>query len=205
MSQKGQVQVLILAGIVLLIAVAGGIFYLGRVTAPKSQTQTPVVTSSPQPSPTVSPTPSPNSTVNWKILNSEKCDFSLKYPDNWTSRTEPLLPPPGVIMSGSGRIGTSEFQRWCALLWVSMLGIDYNKWGRDLNQDFFVDINRTLKGSISYPTNITINSLDDLIKTHSTSTYNVQDKTFNILKGKYYEDETIAVIEKNSQSYISFV
>lgn len=33
--QKGQTQVLILAGIVILLAVAGGIFYLGRTTLPR--------------------------------------------------------------------------------------------------------------------------------------------------------------------------
>ena len=50
--QKGQAQVLILAGIVLLIVVAGGIFFMGRLTAPKPQI---VVTPSPQPTPTPQP------------------------------------------------------------------------------------------------------------------------------------------------------
>lgn len=71
--QKGQVQVLILAGIVILVAVAGGIFFLGRITAPKPQTQTPVTTSSPQPFPT-----SVDETANWKTYSTKEIYF--KYP-----------------------------------------------------------------------------------------------------------------------------
>lgn len=64
--QKGQAQVLILAGIVLVLALAGGIFFLGRITVPKPQPQN-VATSSSQLSSQVSttiptPTPSPTTT-----------------------------------------------------------------------------------------------------------------------------------------------
>lgn len=76
--QKGQAQVLILAGIVILIAVAGGIFFLGRITAPKPQT--PVVTSSPQPSPTPQSTPTSDETVNWKKYINTGYKFSMRYP-----------------------------------------------------------------------------------------------------------------------------
>lgn len=74
MNQKGQTGILILAGIVILVALAGGIFYLGRVTAPKPQPQN-VVTSSPQPSP--SPT---DETANWKTYTNTKYGYSIKYP-----------------------------------------------------------------------------------------------------------------------------
>lgn len=72
--QKGQTQVLILAGIVILIALAGGIFYLGRVTAPKSQN---VVTSSPQPSPlsTEAPAKVEDPTANWKTYTNNTLGF----------------------------------------------------------------------------------------------------------------------------------
>lgn len=78
--QKGQTQVLILAGIVILIAVAGGIFFLGRVTAPKPQL--PVATSSPQPSPTPDETVYTESdeTTNWKTYTNTNYGFSVKYP-----------------------------------------------------------------------------------------------------------------------------
>lgn len=79
--QKGQTQVLILAGIVILIAVAGGIFYLGRITGPKSQT--PVTTSSPQPSPTPDETVYTESdrSANWKTYNGKFVIF--KYARLW--------------------------------------------------------------------------------------------------------------------------
>lgn len=70
--QKGQAQVLILAGIVLAIALAGGIFYLGRISAPKPEN---VITSSPQPSPT------PDPTANWKTYTDINEGFSFKYPE----------------------------------------------------------------------------------------------------------------------------
>lgn len=85
-NQKGQAGILILVGIVILIAVAGGIFYLGRITAPKPHTQTPVTTSSPQPFPT--PTDAsrePNGsakTADWKTYI-RKNVFEIKYPPNW--------------------------------------------------------------------------------------------------------------------------
>lgn len=69
--QKGQAQVLILAGIVILLAVAGGIFYLGRITAPKLQNIT--TSPTPQPSPV-------DETANWKTYTNTKYGYSLKYP-----------------------------------------------------------------------------------------------------------------------------
>lgn len=84
--QKGQTQVLIVAGIVLFIAVAGGIFFLGRITAPKPQT--PVVTSSPQPSPTPQPTSTSDPTANWKTYTNTKYGYSLKYPQEFKLEEE---------------------------------------------------------------------------------------------------------------------
>ena len=90
--QKGQTQVLILAGIVILLALAGGIFFLGRLTAPK--TQTPVVTSSPQPSDlsTEASAKVENPTTNWKTYTNSTYGYSFKYPEDWsldTSKVEP--------------------------------------------------------------------------------------------------------------------
>lgn len=78
--QKGQTGILILAGIVLLLAVAGGIFFLGRVTAP----QIPVATFSPQPSPlsTETSVKEDDETTNWKTYTNDKYKFTLQYPPN---------------------------------------------------------------------------------------------------------------------------
>jgi hypothetical protein len=80
LAEGGQTQVLILAGIVILLLVAGGIFFLGRITAPKSEA--PVTTSSPQPSPTTDPN------VNWKTYTNARYGFSFKYPENLSIRSD---------------------------------------------------------------------------------------------------------------------
>lgn len=103
--QKGQVQVLILAGIVLTIALAGGIFYLGRISAPKPQN---VITSSPQPSP--APTDAnrePNGsaeTANWKTYTNTKIGFQIKYPPTFTKPALPSGIGPEIIFAN----GTEE-------------------------------------------------------------------------------------------------
>lgn len=81
LAEVGQAQVLILAGIVLVLALAGGIFYLGRISAPKPQN---VATSSPQPSPTLSPTTSPDPTANWKTYTDDQLGISFKYAPDYT-------------------------------------------------------------------------------------------------------------------------
>lgn len=85
LAEGGQVQVLIMAGIVILIAVAGGIFYLSRVSAPKPQIQTPVETSSPQPSPLSTETSMKveDPTANWKNFTYTIASISFKYPNSW--------------------------------------------------------------------------------------------------------------------------
>jgi len=87
--QKGQTQVLILAGIVILLTVASGIFFLGRVTVPKPEA--PVTTSSPQPSPlsTEAPAKVEDPTANWKTYTNTKIGYSLKYSPDWTLRECP--------------------------------------------------------------------------------------------------------------------
>lgn len=94
--QKGQTGILILTGIVILIAVVGGIFFLGRVTAPKPEA--PVTTSSPQPSASPQPTPTSDPTANWKTYASE-FGYSFKYPANfWITSVQ--TSKPGVATIG---------------------------------------------------------------------------------------------------------
>ncbi|MBI2039583.1 hypothetical protein HYT18_00745 [Candidatus Microgenomates bacterium] len=86
MNQRGQTQVLILAGIVILVAIAGGIFWLGRETLPRQdssgqavpESQAPVTT--PQPSPT-DETANPDSIgANWKTYTNNEFSFVIKHP-----------------------------------------------------------------------------------------------------------------------------
>ncbi len=73
--QKGQALVFILVGVLILAAIAGGAYYLGRQTTPKPQTSNPVVTSStPQPSPSQYKTTNLTSGFNWEE------HFTIKYP-----------------------------------------------------------------------------------------------------------------------------
>lgn len=95
--QKGQTQVLILAGIVVLIALAGGIFYLGRVTAPK-----------PQPSSTPSPTTIPDETANWKIYTNNQLGYTFKYSYNLSIKDEP--PSSGEITRQELRDTTADLE-----------------------------------------------------------------------------------------------
>lgn len=69
--QKGQIFIFLLIGI-LIIAAAGGAYYLGRSTSPKSS-PSPVITSpTPQPSPL-------DETTNWKTYTNDEFKFSFKY------------------------------------------------------------------------------------------------------------------------------
>jgi len=86
--QRGQTGILILVGVLLLVVVAGGAYYLGRQTSPKSPSA-PVVTSQiPQPTPAssfdVNPAPTgARETANWKIYTSSHANYSFKYPQEW--------------------------------------------------------------------------------------------------------------------------
>jgi len=67
---------MILLGILIIIAVAGGAYYLGTLKN-KPQTQNPVVTSQ-----TVPPSPSPISdlTANWKTYINTAYGYQISYP-----------------------------------------------------------------------------------------------------------------------------
>ncbi len=103
LAEGGQTQVLILAGIVILIAVAGGIFFLGRLTAPKPQTQTPVATPQPSPSPLSTKTPAKveDPTANWKTYTNTKIGFQIKYPPRFGPPVLPSGLDPTIYADGS--------------------------------------------------------------------------------------------------------
>ncbi len=97
--QKGQTPVLILVGILIIIVVAGGAYFLGK-SANSKPSSTPVVTSqSPQPAlipqstPDASPAPTgAGETTNWKIYTNSEYGFSFKYPSNWKYEPNPAFP-----------------------------------------------------------------------------------------------------------------
>lgn len=72
-SQKGFSPLFIILGIILVIGIVGGAYYLGKAQNPKPQPQNPVITSQ---------TPKPtDQIVNWKKFNSQY--FSFSYPNQW--------------------------------------------------------------------------------------------------------------------------
>lgn len=74
-AQSGIVGIFVLI-LVLVIAVAGGAYYLGRVSTKLQPTKTQ------QPAQV---TPSPDPTANWKVYTSN-FGFSFKYPEGWEVR-----------------------------------------------------------------------------------------------------------------------
>lgn len=91
MKQKGQSAILILLGILIMVGVAGGAYFLGRQTSPKPQN--PVVTSSPQSTMVPQNTPSSvvDGTANWKTYEGQYYPlgkFSIKYPPDYNICSE---------------------------------------------------------------------------------------------------------------------
>lgn len=91
--QKGFAQVIILVGLVMVIVIAGGAYYLGKSssTAPKPSpnpaitsqvSKTPQPTTAQNPQPSAIPMPTPDPTADWKIFNSD-FGYSFKYPKNF--------------------------------------------------------------------------------------------------------------------------
>lgn len=84
--QKGQILIFILAGTVLIAVLIGGAYYLGRQTAPQSQTPQSAPSSvDASPAPTgagVSGAPNGDAeTANWKLYTNRNFLFSFNYPD----------------------------------------------------------------------------------------------------------------------------
>lgn len=83
MRQKGLVGIFVLV-LVLVVAVAGGAYYLGRVST-KSQVNGTTQVTPTTPAPDLYREPNGSAaTANWKIYNNRKLGFSMAYPNDWT-------------------------------------------------------------------------------------------------------------------------
>lgn len=97
--QKGFSAILVLVGLVAVLVVVGGIFYVGRLITPKTNSDTSQATSLPsastnnyqQPSPSVQQPTKTDDTANWKTYKSQIESFTFKYPANWQLREEPKV------------------------------------------------------------------------------------------------------------------
>lgn len=78
--QKGFSLILALVGVAFITVIAGGIFYLGRVTTPKPQIQNPTVTSTTQPT----SSPITASTSNLQVYKNTTYNYSLEVPTDWS-------------------------------------------------------------------------------------------------------------------------
>ncbi len=99
--QKGQIFIWTIVG-TLVILIAGGAYYLGRSTSPKSSTTPTVISQTPQPI-----TTSSDETANWETYTNNKYYYSIKYPTDWT-------------LFGSGPGQTPEFI--AQHFWITLTG-----------------------------------------------------------------------------------
>lgn len=79
--QKGFAVGYVLAGILVLFAVVGGVYYLGATKSAVPKVQEQAV------SQTLKPTAT-DETANWKTFSNSRYNFSFNYPANWTVTTE---------------------------------------------------------------------------------------------------------------------
>lgn len=138
--QKGFAPILILVGILVLTAVAGGAYYFGKSQVPKSQTQNQVIISKTIPSvaPTSTPTIS-DETANWKT--DAKFGYEIKYPQNSViTNFSPDTSVPDLVSATSIEINGPLFfvyvyknlgidiidaasrDQWCNLLQKELIG-----------------------------------------------------------------------------------
>lgn len=94
MNQKGFSLIFLLFGLISVVGIISGAYYLGTLKN-KSQSQTTVISSptpqsSSSPPPSTITTPITNVTANWKIFTSETEGFTLRYPPDWIAEDTSL-------------------------------------------------------------------------------------------------------------------
>lgn len=80
--QKGQAVILVLVGILVLAAVAGGAYYLGQQNSSQPENK-PVILEN-QKTPTPPSVKDEDETVDWKTYTNSENGFLVKYPNDWT-------------------------------------------------------------------------------------------------------------------------
>ena len=87
--QRGNTAILIIVGILVLVGVAGGAYFLGRQTLSLrgvSETSNAAILPTSSPAPNVSPVSSDaDETANWKTYTNINGNYSIKFPSNWYS------------------------------------------------------------------------------------------------------------------------
>ena len=100
MKQKGLAPILLLIGILVLVGVAGGAYFLGM-----SRDSSPVAQPVPQTVQNITPTPEPVEVAieepeeisNWKTYANKELGFSINYPNTWLLYDNSIPPCKGAI------------------------------------------------------------------------------------------------------------
>ena len=124
--QKGQIGILIIVGILVVVAMAGGAYFLGRSSKSVPTTQPIPQTVNSQSTPTISEStssavyPAPSGAgdmANWKTYTNTKTGYQFKYPSNHTAYSEvdqkkPVLIP-ALSTSDIVNIASTEEMVFC--------------------------------------------------------------------------------------------
>ncbi len=103
MNQKGNSALYVIFGILLLVLVGGGAYYLGAIKNQVSQSAVPSVTPG-QSNQTNTPLVSPTGIPGWDTFDG--IGYSLNYPSNWTVSkmlySNEIYDPSSVVKGGNG-------------------------------------------------------------------------------------------------------
>lgn len=95
MNEKSFVNIILIVIVVLAVGAVGYFVFVKKSAPIAQQTPTPSQNNNP-----VSPTPTQkNETVNWKTYSNSKYNFSLKYPNGWTTEESSQTDLTGRIIS----------------------------------------------------------------------------------------------------------
>ena len=110
--QKGFAPILVLVGILVIVAVAGGAYYFGKSQAPESQTQNQIVVSK-TPQPTISAQSVPLKTLPPLLGKEVFPSQQVSYPASWP--TDLQFPEQLMLMEAiSGFFPESNYKGWSA-------------------------------------------------------------------------------------------
>ncbi len=214
--QKGQGLIFVIVGILVLVGVAGGAYFLGKsgkvepakvVSQPQISPQTvksqPIHSVSESTKSAASPAPSDVwETANWINIKSNRCSVSIKVPVGWKNDDRYTQ----NVQNNSLLKG--EYRNPCLYLESP----DYREIPHsDGFEGVAFSLDRTSKGS-SFKT-VVVNNLNDFIKAHEAvfepptlKATNVQQKNYGNLSGIFYdframEDTSNFIFEEDNYIY----